>query len=257
MGPSKRTARSTALTAALLAVPLALWSPGPAHAAGALGISGPAVVRAVQQAQEAAPTVAPAAVSPVQNRARIAVRFALAQRGKPYVYGASGPHSYDCSGLVKAAWRYAGISLPRTSYAQLRSGHRVALNRLQPGDIVGYFHGSHVALYAGHGKVVGAENPRTGIVLIPLNWGRQQAQWAVRPVWQAVRPDPADAKLASSEAAGMIASGKSVRVKSGDSLSAIAQRYHVPGGWREVYDRNRSIVGPNPGLIYPGQTLVL
>jgi len=90
-----------------------------------------------------------------------AVAFAQSQLGKPYRYGASGPDAYDCSGLTSAAWRAAGITLPRTSQQQFAVGRPVAQADLQPGDLV-FFYGnqpSHVALYVGDGQIIHAPRP--------------------------------------------------------------------------------------------------
>jgi cell wall-associated NlpC family hydrolase len=95
------------------------------------------------------------------------VNFARAQVGKAYVMGATGSSAYDCSGLVQAAYRQAGISLDRTSQDQSLAGSSVSLSNLQPGDILYWGpKGSayHVAIYVGGGKFVGAQNPSTGIV---------------------------------------------------------------------------------------------
>ncbi len=98
------------------------------------------------------------------GRAAQALAFARAQVGKSYVYGATGPNAYDCSGLTGAAYRSAGISLPRTARAQFGVGQRVSLGQLQPGDLVFYYSGiSHVGMYVGNGMIVHAANPRSGI----------------------------------------------------------------------------------------------
>ncbi|MFH9953380.1 C40 family peptidase [Streptomyces roseolus] len=101
------------------------------------------------------------------------VAFAKAQVGDAYVSGGTGPNSWDCSGLVQAAYRQAGIDLPRISYSQSSMGTSVSLSNLQPGDILywGSRSGSyHVAIYVGGGKYVGAQNPSTGVVERSLDW---------------------------------------------------------------------------------------
>ncbi|NYJ05225.1 C40 family peptidase [Petropleomorpha daqingensis] len=86
-----------------------------------------------------------------------AIRTALAQVGKPYVFGASGPNGFDCSGLTMFAYAAAGVSLPHSSSAQSRLGVAVSRSELQPGDLV-YFYSpvSHVGLYIGNGMMVHA-----------------------------------------------------------------------------------------------------
>ncbi|MET9932231.1 MULTISPECIES: C40 family peptidase [unclassified Streptomyces] len=101
------------------------------------------------------------------------VDFARAQVGDSYVTGGTGPNSWDCSGLVQAAYRAAGIDLPRISYQQSSMGSSVSLDSLQPGDILywGSRSGSyHVAVYVGGGKYVGAQNSSTGVVERSLDW---------------------------------------------------------------------------------------
>jgi peptidoglycan DL-endopeptidase CwlO len=86
-----------------------------------------------------------------------AIRTALAQVGKPYVFGAAGPNGFDCSGLTMFAYAAAGVSLPHSSAAQSRLGVAVSRSDLQPGDLV-YFYSpvSHVGLYIGNGMMVHA-----------------------------------------------------------------------------------------------------
>ncbi|MET9320991.1 NlpC/P60 family protein [Streptomyces sp. NPDC003038] len=105
--------------------------------------------------------------APATGSAAAIVNFARAQVGKAYVMGGTGPSSFDCSGLVQAAYRQAGISLPRMSQAQSSAGTSVSLSALQPGDILYWGakgNAYHVAVYVGGGKFVGAQNPSTGIV---------------------------------------------------------------------------------------------
>jgi cell wall-associated NlpC family hydrolase len=96
-------------------------------------------------------------------RAGIAINFALAQIGKPYVFAASGPRAFDCSGLTMAAWGKAGVSLPHLAAAQYNRGHHVSRSQLEPGDLVFFYGLGHVALYIGRGLVVHA--PHTGDVV--------------------------------------------------------------------------------------------
>ncbi|MFE5139711.1 NlpC/P60 family protein [Streptomyces fagopyri] len=89
-----------------------------------------------------------------------AIAFARAQVGKPYVWGATGPGSYDCSGLTQAVWKAAGVTLPRTTYDQVNAGTTVPLSAIEPGDLV-FFYGdiSHVGLYVGDGMMIHAPKP--------------------------------------------------------------------------------------------------
>lgn len=110
----------------------------------------------------ASPIAAPAPVAVAgSTRGEIALAFGRAQLGEPYVFGATGPNRWDCSGLTQAAWRAAGVSIPRTTYTQVKIGRRVARADLQLGDLV-FFYGSrpsHVGLYAGNGMVLNAPRP--------------------------------------------------------------------------------------------------
>ncbi|MGC4984394.1 NlpC/P60 family protein [Streptomyces sp. DT193] len=94
------------------------------------------------------------------SKAAEALAFARAQIGKPYVWGATGPDSYDCSGLTQAAWKAAGVSLPRVTYDQVNAGTTVALADAQPGDLVFFYDDiSHVGLYIGDGMMIHAPKP--------------------------------------------------------------------------------------------------
>ncbi|MFG3495336.1 NlpC/P60 family protein [Streptomyces sp. NPDC047928] len=103
-------------------------------------------------------------------RAAQAVAYAYGAIGKPYVWGATGPSSFDCSGLTQAAWRSAGVALPRTTYTQINAGRRVSRSELAPGDLVFFYSGlSHVGIYIGGGQMIHA--PRTGstVRIAPLD----------------------------------------------------------------------------------------
>lgn len=94
---------------------------------------------------------------PVSDTGVAVVDAALSRIGSPYVWGATGPDSFDCSGLTSWAFAQAGKSIPRTSQAQISSGTPVSLDNLQPGDLIGYYSGvTHVAMYIGNGQVVHA-----------------------------------------------------------------------------------------------------
>ncbi|QMU79263.1 NlpC/P60 family protein [Streptacidiphilus sp. PB12-B1b] len=117
---------------------------------------------------------------PVTGPAAAAVAFAEAQVGKPYVWGATGPGAYDCSGLTQAAWAAAGVSLPRTTYQQIDAGQRIPVNQLRPGDLVFYFSGvSHVGMYVGDGEIVHAPHPGARVEYAPV--GEMPIVGAVRP----------------------------------------------------------------------------
>jgi len=92
------------------------------------------------------------------------IEFALSKVGGPYVWGGSGPVAYDCSGLTQAAWAQAGVSLTHYSGTQYREGRPVALDALQPGDLVFFYSiNTHVGMYIGEGRFVHAANSRDGI----------------------------------------------------------------------------------------------
>ncbi|WP_406455627.1 NlpC/P60 family protein [Streptomyces sp. NBC_01622] len=115
--------------------------------------------------------------------ARQAVAFARAQIGKPYVVGAAGPGSYDCSGLAQAAWKAAGVTLPRATTAQANAGTTVPLADAQPGDLV-FFHddSSHVGVYVGDGVMIHAPKPGTCVREESIHYGGTSAiHSVVRP----------------------------------------------------------------------------
>jgi cell wall-associated NlpC family hydrolase len=96
------------------------------------------------------------------EHAQVAVDTAVAQLGKPYVYAAAGPDSFDCSGLTMYAWAAAGVSIPHNAEAQYQSLPHVPMSSLEPGDLV--FFGSpihHVGMFVGNGTMI--EAPYTGV----------------------------------------------------------------------------------------------
>lgn len=111
--------------------------------------------------------------STATGSAAAVIAFVKAQIGDAYVLGGTGPNSWDCSGLVQAAFKQVGVNLPRVSEDQSTAGTQVSLSNLQAGDIL--YWGSagsayHVAVYVGDGMFVGAQNPSTGIVEKPLSY---------------------------------------------------------------------------------------
>ncbi|WP_406145982.1 NlpC/P60 family protein [Streptomyces sp. NBC_01012] len=128
-------------------------------------------------------------VRPPTEQGSEAVSYAIEQIGKPYVWGAEGPESYDCSGLTSQAWSAAGRDIPRTSQEQWRQLPKVPVASLRPGDLVVYFpKATHVALYIGNGLVVQAPRPGATVKVSPL---------ASNPLLGAVRPDPAGEPLSA------------------------------------------------------------
>ncbi|MFJ9540399.1 NlpC/P60 family protein [Streptomyces sp. NPDC101225] len=115
------------------------------------------------------PSGSAAAEAPT-SRAAAAVSYAYSKLGSPYVWGATGPNAFDCSGLVQAAYQSAGISLPRTTYAQIDAGRRVSRSELAPGDLVFFYSGiSHVGIYVGNGQMIHAPNPSAPVRLAPID----------------------------------------------------------------------------------------
>ncbi|MFE7399111.1 NlpC/P60 family protein [Streptomyces sp. NPDC057557] len=111
---------------------------------------------------------------------RKAVAFATEQIGKPYVWGAEGPRSYDCSGLTSQAWAAAGRPIPRTSQEQWRLLPHIAIKDMRPGDLIIY-HGdaSHVGMYVGDGAIIHAPRPGRNVTLAGA--GSMQILGVVRP----------------------------------------------------------------------------
>ncbi|MFP3988431.1 C40 family peptidase, partial [Streptomyces sp. E11-3] len=111
------------------------------------------------------------AAAPASNsRAAQAIAFARRAIGSPYVWGATGPNAFDCSGLTQAAYRSAGVALPRTTFTQVNAGRRVSRSELAPGDLVFFYSGlSHVGLYIGNGQMIHASNPSAPVKIAPIS----------------------------------------------------------------------------------------
>ncbi|MER7839271.1 NlpC/P60 family protein [Streptomyces sp. NPDC096040] len=108
-------------------------------------------------------------VAAPDGRAAAAVAAARAALGKPYVWGASGPTGFDCSGLMQWSYAHAGIHLPRTSQEQRYAGHQVPLSQARPGDLVVYrSDASHVGMYVGNGQVIHAPYPGAPVRYDPV-----------------------------------------------------------------------------------------
>ncbi|UED84554.1 C40 family peptidase [Streptomyces profundus] len=94
------------------------------------------------------------------SMAEAAIAFAEGELGKPYVWGATGPNSYDCSGLTQAAWRAAGVEIPRVTWDQVNIGTTIPRDQIQPGDLIFFYDDiSHVGLYVGNNQMIHAPKP--------------------------------------------------------------------------------------------------
>jgi cell wall-associated NlpC family hydrolase len=118
--------------------------------------SAQAALAAVQSGQQ----LLGAAQAPADARAALAVAAAESALGMPYLYGATGPGAFDCSGLMYWAWQHAGVTLPRTSQGQAFAGTRIPLSQARPGDLVIYYGDMHhVGMYVGNDMIIHAPYP--------------------------------------------------------------------------------------------------
>jgi len=129
----------------------------------------------------------------------VVLQAAMSRRGMPYVWGAAGPRSFDCSGLVQWSFAQAGITMPRVAADQARTGPAVPVSQLRPGDLLFYHtdqtdptYISHVAMYLGNGWMIQAPEPGMDVEVVPADFGTEFAG--------AVRVSPAQA---ASVAAGI------------------------------------------------------
>ncbi|MBL1081420.1 C40 family peptidase [Streptomyces actinomycinicus] len=146
----------------------------------------PTVTAVAPTVTTAASGAAPAPVAPgtdATTKALKALAFAREQLGKPCVWGAAGPGSYDCSGLTQAAWKSAGVTLPRTARDQAEAGTTVPYAEARPGDLV-FFHddAGHVGLCSGDGMMIHAPRPGAYVREEPVSYGDGSAvRRVVRP----------------------------------------------------------------------------
>jgi cell wall-associated NlpC family hydrolase len=141
----------------------------PAFALGVVGILGLGLFGCGAPATtlSSPSSIRPSSVLPLPDArepdpSRAAVAFAEAQVGKRYCWGGTGPECFDCSGLVQAAWRSAGVKLPRTAGTQGLALEEVPLASARPGDILWWRH--HVGLHVGDGLMIDAYHSRAGVV---------------------------------------------------------------------------------------------
>jgi len=130
--------------------------------------------RKVSETPTPNPTPEPTPIPPITQYAYGAMKFMRDNIGKTYVMGGTGPDVYDCSGLIQAAWKAVGVTLPRTSGQQYSATVRIAYEDLQPGDLVffGYQGAHHVGMYIGNNQMIDAANPKRGVTVsdLTLSW---------------------------------------------------------------------------------------
>ncbi|MCC3768670.1 C40 family peptidase [Streptomyces sp. UNOC14_S4] len=147
--PRKAVIRAAALAgAAALAVSVAAPANAAAHGSGA-------ATSTTHQAKAAVKTVTP-------QQAAKAVAFAAQQQGKPYMYGATGPDSFDSPGLTQAAYAAAGVGIPRTSQEQWQRSTHLTASQVRKGDLVFFVNGDHVGIVADAEKHLMIHAPRVG-----------------------------------------------------------------------------------------------
>jgi len=185
--PTDLAASSMTLPAVAHAAP-AITSVMPVVAPAAAPVAAPKYKTVAAGSRQAAVAPAPAAkpqpeASPGAGLAQDAIAAAKSRLGKPYVWGATGPNSFDCSGLMQYAFEKAGKDLPRTSAAQSKVGKKVSMDDLQPGDLIFlYSPVSHVVMYVGNGKVIEAPTSGQDVKFTPLSKIEKNAVGARRVV---------------------------------------------------------------------------
>jgi peptidoglycan DL-endopeptidase CwlO len=170
---SQYTALTPAQREALAALPPAPAPAAPPQApapdAVPPGDGGPEVLAAAPGGDIAPPEAAVPAPGP-GSEGMVAVQAALTRIGSPYSWGAAGPGSFDCSGLVMWAFQQAGVSLPHSSQALAQGGQAVSMDQMQPGDLVTFYSdASHVGIYIGDGMMVHASTYGTPVRVAPVD----------------------------------------------------------------------------------------
>jgi peptidoglycan DL-endopeptidase CwlO len=169
--PAQREALA-AIPPAPAAVPPPAPAPDPADVPPAVppGDGGPEVLAAAPMPNIAPPEGAVPAPGLGGPEGATAVQAALTRIGSPYSWGASGPNSFDCSGLVMWAFQQAGMSLPHSSQALATGGQAVSMDQMQPGDLITYYgDASHVGIYIGDGMMVHASTYGSPVAVAPVN----------------------------------------------------------------------------------------
>jgi cell wall-associated NlpC family hydrolase len=140
--------------------------------------------RAAEQAQanRASERASLGSQTSASRRAAAAFAAAKSRLGMPYVWGAEGPNSFDCSGLTSWAFRQAGVTIPRTSQAQAKVGTRInSLSALRPGDLVVMRNDlSHIGFYAGNGQILHAPKPGASVRYESISRSGMPFMWGVR-----------------------------------------------------------------------------
>jgi peptidoglycan DL-endopeptidase CwlO len=169
---------------------VSLISIGGGSGSDGAGTNGTGAAGAGQATESAVPQAALSAM----------LKAAMSRRGMPYVWGAAGPTSFDCSGLVQWSFRQAGLVMPRVAADQALSGPAVPVSQLQPGDLLFYHtdptdptYISHVAIYIGNGWMLQAPEPGLDVEVVPADFGSEFAG--------AVRVNPAQAAVVAARVA--------------------------------------------------------
>ncbi|HYZ55050.1 MAG TPA: C40 family peptidase [Streptosporangiaceae bacterium] len=156
----------------------------------AAGVTKPEATAAGVAAAGSAGALGSTAGALTQSEATSMLSSALSRRGMPYIWGAAGPSSFDCSGLVQWSYARAGVRMPRVAADQARTGPAVPVSQLQPGDLLFYHtdptapgYISHVAIYIGNGLMIQAPEPGMDVEIVPVSIGTEFAG--------AIRVDPA------------------------------------------------------------------